>query len=67
MATTFNISEALQPLYDLLDEVPTIIQKFYPIIIPLAVLGAFVILVYTVTQLFKMLPKYLKIGGKGKN
>ena len=60
----FNISEALAPLYELLGEVPTIIEAFFPIIIPLLVLGVFVALVSAVASLFKMIPKYLKIGGK---
>jgi hypothetical protein len=60
----FNITESLSPLYDLLEEVPTIIEAFFPIVIPLLVLGVFVALVGAVGALFKMIPKYLKIGGK---
>ena len=64
MPTTFDISTSLKPLYDLLDEVPTIIEAFFPIVIPLLVLGVFVVLVGAVGSLFKMIPKYLKIGKK---
>jgi len=64
MPTTFDISESLSPLYGLLDEVPTIIAAFFPIIIPLMVLGLFVVLVGVVGSLFKSIPKYLKFGRK---
>jgi hypothetical protein len=59
--TTMNITEQLQPLYALMDEIPTIVAKFYPIIIPLAILGAYVTIVHNVPMIVDMIPKYLKI------
>jgi ABC-type proline/glycine betaine transport system permease subunit len=59
-ATTINITESMQPVLDLLDFLPSVIERLPSIVIGLAVLAAIVVAVMAVASIFAVVVTIIK-------
>jgi len=68
VASTLNITLEMQPVLDLLDFMPLVIERLPTIVISLAVLGAIIIAIGAVTTIFTIIPLilYMVVSRMGK-